>query len=270
MRRLSRPQAAEALILDLIQRNQLPPDRRLPSEEALAEKAGMSRTTIRSALLNLERQGVVIRRHGLGTFASSTPVRMATSLESLSSIAGVIRSNGLAPQTEHYQLTTEFEPPADVCKWLDLPDASPVYRVERLYLADEHPAIYVINRIPLYLDGRLIDMSEFAGEVLPFFEMSLRLPIERVTAEVRAVSANRALSPAMSVNLGDPLLLLEQVAYAKDRPVAHSLAYHNSKYITYSVNRFPVLCAPERELVVSPPGGTPGFPGARHSPRAEG
>ncbi len=243
MRRLSRPQEAEALILDLIRRNELLPDNRLPSEEALAELAGVSRTTVRSALLKLERQGVVVRRHGLGTFATGTTVQMAMSLEVLSSIAGVIRSNGLEPQTEHFNLISEFEPPAYVLESLGIPAGSPVYRVERLYLADGHPAIYVVNRIPLYLDGRLIDMSEFRGEVLTFFDASVGLPIERATAEVRAVNADRDLATAMSVQPGTALLLLEQVAYAKEHPVAHSLAYQNSKYITYNVNRLPVLYA---------------------------
>lgn len=243
MRRLSRPQEAEALIIGLIRREELLPGRRLPSEEALSEMAGASRSTIRSALLKLERQGLVVRRHGIGTFATGAMVNMAMSLEVLTSIAGVIRSNGFEPRTERNIVRTEWEPPASVRERLRVPEGSPVHYIERLYLADAFPAIYVVNRIPLYLDGVLVDMTGFQGEVLPFFESRVGLPVERAVTDVRAVNADRELAAAMSVKVGTALLLLEQVAYSRQQPVAHSLAYHNSQYITYNATRLPVAYA---------------------------
>lgn len=240
MRRPSRPEEAEALILDLIARDELLPDRQLPSEETLAELAGLSRTTIRNALLKLERQGLVVRRHGVGTFATGGPLSIATSLEVLSSIAGVIRSNGYEPQAEHMVMHTEWDTPSSIAKRMSLPKGSPVYYVARLYLADVFPAIYVINRIPVYLDGKLVNMDGFQGEVLPFLESTVGIKVDRALTAVRATSATRELATAMSVKVGASLLLLDQVAYSRGRVIAHSLAYHNSKYITYSVTRFPV------------------------------
>lgn len=57
-----------ARLLDLIAA-ELPPDGRLPTERALAERFGTSRRLIRAALDALEGEGLVWRRQGSGTFA---------------------------------------------------------------------------------------------------------------------------------------------------------------------------------------------------------
>lgn len=57
-------------IAALIRSGRLPADSRLPTELELAERYGVSRPTIRSALDFLRRQGLVTVIHGRGTFVS--------------------------------------------------------------------------------------------------------------------------------------------------------------------------------------------------------
>ena len=45
-------------------------DGALPGEEALCERFGVSRVTVRRALADLAAQGLVERRHGKGTFVA--------------------------------------------------------------------------------------------------------------------------------------------------------------------------------------------------------
>ena len=51
--------------------NEMSPGDMLPSERELASKYGLSRTTVRLAMSELEELGLVTRKHGKGTFVSS-------------------------------------------------------------------------------------------------------------------------------------------------------------------------------------------------------
>lgn len=55
-----------ANIHELVRQGEFPPGRRLPSERALAERLGVSRTAVREAIIALELRGVVEVRGGSG------------------------------------------------------------------------------------------------------------------------------------------------------------------------------------------------------------
>lgn len=258
MRRPSRSEEAEAFIAGLIARDELLPGRRLPSEEALTTMVGASRATIRSALLALERRGVILRRHGIGTFATGTSVSIEMSLDVLSTIEGLIRSNGFEPRMQKVLIGQDASVPTSIREQLRIGPDEAVYRIERLYLADDAPAIYVTNRLPMQVNGRTVDLSRFRGEVLTFLEAEFGWRIDRAVSQVTAVEAPKGIAQALGVSTGSPLLLLEQVAYTTgDQPIAHSLAYHRSRYITYSVTRRPLVSVGKQIGANAHPEGSP-------------
>ena len=59
------------VVRDNIARGLWTPGTAIPTEEALREEFGVSRVTVRRALTDLAAQGLVERRHGLGTFVSA-------------------------------------------------------------------------------------------------------------------------------------------------------------------------------------------------------
>ena len=59
--------------LELLLRN-AEPGERLPSEPALAKRFGVSRTTIREVMSQLEAEGFIQRRQGSGTYVSRQPL----------------------------------------------------------------------------------------------------------------------------------------------------------------------------------------------------
>ncbi len=73
-------QQAAAAIAASIQRGDYKPGQRIPSERDLAEEHGISRPTIREALIALEVTGLVRSRHGSGIFVVDHPPADAQSL----------------------------------------------------------------------------------------------------------------------------------------------------------------------------------------------
>lgn len=64
---------ATSQIMGLIRSGQLPVGSQLPSERALSERLGVSRTVLRESLRVLEASGVLRARVGLGRFLSKAP-----------------------------------------------------------------------------------------------------------------------------------------------------------------------------------------------------
>ena len=62
-------------LLDRIERGDLAPGDRFPSERALSEEFEVNRRTLRNSLDVLERRGLVERRQGSGTFVTSPRFR---------------------------------------------------------------------------------------------------------------------------------------------------------------------------------------------------
>src|SRR5579859_3632336 len=64
----------------------------LPSEQVLARELGVSRTTLRNALLELERDGQVVRRQGIGTFVVRGAASVTSRLDRLIGFSTLIRA----------------------------------------------------------------------------------------------------------------------------------------------------------------------------------
>lgn len=60
---------------------QMPPGKRLPARINLAKQIGVNATTVRRAYEYLEGQGIVLSRHGSGTYVSSDAVRRIRELD---------------------------------------------------------------------------------------------------------------------------------------------------------------------------------------------
>jgi len=75
---VSRHDAAYRDLVSKIRGGQLIPGARLPAETELAEKYGISRTSIRKGLERMHRQGLLVKRRGSGTYVSSTVEPRAT------------------------------------------------------------------------------------------------------------------------------------------------------------------------------------------------
>lgn len=68
-------------IIDLIKKGKLKHGERLPPQDVMAKRLGVSRTSLREALKELSYRGIIESRHGLGTFVCSALVTERETLE---------------------------------------------------------------------------------------------------------------------------------------------------------------------------------------------
>jgi DNA-binding transcriptional regulator YhcF (GntR family) len=120
----------------------LAPGSRLPTEQELIARSGLSRVTVRAAVGILEDEGWLIRRQGLGTFVAE-PVEQE--LESgVRTITEVLVSRGVTPRVE--VLSHEVVPaPERVSATLGRSD---VLRIQRRFSENDQPLAIVTAYLP--------------------------------------------------------------------------------------------------------------------------
>ena len=87
-------------IEDAVQRGVIRPGDALPSERDIAARADISRVTVRKAVQDLVRAGLLIQRHGSGTFVARPVERVEQSLSLLTSFTEDMARRGMSLRSE--------------------------------------------------------------------------------------------------------------------------------------------------------------------------
>lgn len=107
----------------------------LPTELDFCRMFQVSRTTVKQALFELELEGRVLRRQGKGTFVNRPRVAGRLALTSLSE---ELRQRGSEPSSRILFLGM-VSAPRRIAEALQVPVASPIWRLHRLRLSDGEP-----------------------------------------------------------------------------------------------------------------------------------
>ncbi len=118
-------------------------DTRLPSENALCKEWGISRMTVRRALDELTREGVLYRTRGSGTFVAANRFSQCDVMN----FSEMVKMRGAVPATEVLEKT--FVCDEDIALSLHLPKSSVFYKVARLRKADGIPVAVETVFLPL-------------------------------------------------------------------------------------------------------------------------
>ncbi|MEL6523024.1 MAG: GntR family transcriptional regulator, partial [Pseudomonadota bacterium] len=143
----------------------LPPNSSLPPERELADITDLSRVTVRKAIQELVREGLVEQRQGSGTFVCVPLAKMEQSLSRLSSFTEDMAQRGL--QTTSKWLERGVFAPNDLeATSLALEDGDEVARIYRLREADGRPMALERASLPLDILPNPLDVKISLYEVL--------------------------------------------------------------------------------------------------------
>jgi GntR family transcriptional regulator len=242
--KLARPQsqtltsAVEHELRNAIVRGVYRPNSQLPAESELMKMLGVSRTVVREALRVLEDDGLIIRRHGVGTFVRKHPI--VHNLNFNYGTTEMIKSAGLRPGNAILEVR---QIPADqeVADALELPLGAPVVLVERLRTADGKPVVHAREYLSPDLVGDL-DLATLLGtekgSLYQVVQSNLGLSIEYGLTRILPVVASADIAAKLQVEESSVLLYLLQTDYSPtDEPILYSCEYHLSDAFDFFVMR---------------------------------
>ncbi len=121
----------------------------LPTESELCEKFSISRSTVRHAVGELEKEGLIIRRRGKGTFISEPKIKR--NMEDVYSFSKEMRSLGLKPSSKILSFET-ITAKMDIMKNLGIKHSDQkVFKIVRIRLANGEPMLLETAYIPVYV-----------------------------------------------------------------------------------------------------------------------
>jgi len=226
----------KAHMLNYISQNNLKRNDQLPSEASISKDLGVSRNTLREAYVTLENEGVIVRRHGIGTFVAQPPY-IQDSLNEFSPFAQIIQDVGYTPSFKTLSMEI-VEAPPDVSDVLKLKANAKVRYIQRIVLADQKPVIYVEDFIPSEIGLQITNWETFEGNLVELLAKTLSTPLHQIQSYIRAQSLPADISEFFELPVGAPILGVRSTIYTLDnQAVTFSKLCFNSEIIELHIVR---------------------------------
>ena len=181
----------------------MPLDAPFDTEQSLTEAYGVSRGTIRQALGVLEREGLLSRSQGRGSFRAmpSDPLYRMHFSENMTY---AVRKVGNASEISHLSITLTAPPP-DVGELLNIPRGPKVRGVSRVRTVNGEPFAYCLGYVRTDLVPPFFK-RDFSTSLSDLVQNTLRTHIESKRLKVLAAVADRTAAEALSIPIGSPVL----------------------------------------------------------------
>jgi GntR family transcriptional regulator len=202
----------EDWLAEAIADGRLAPGDRLPTEHELAAWLDVSRMTLRHALGELARRGLVTRavgRHG-GTFVAEP--KLEQDLTTLAGFSEQLRRHGMVAGARVLDASQREAGPR-AAGALGVSQGDPVFDVRRIRLADGRPMVLERSVFPAALFPGMLD-CRLDGSLYELLEGRYGQRPHRARESLEPVTATIREAEALEVDQGAPLMLVERTAYS--------------------------------------------------------
>ncbi len=204
----------------------------LPSEHELAARFNVSRMTLRESIEDLVNEGLLYRRHGVGTFVAVP--HLTRDHTRLTSFFDKAKDEGIQVRASLLKLEViPAAPPVAVA--LDIPPESKVIRVKTLRFANGVPITVHDAHLPHALFAALLNENFEAQHLWDLFE-KCGYKVKRAVQRLEAREADKELARLMKIKAGAPILFKERTVYATDgTPVEFTYCYNRGDLYSLTV-----------------------------------
>lgn len=212
----------------------LQPHAKLPSESEMTAAYGVSRITVRQALGDLQKEGLIVRLQGKGAYVSQP--QASQQLNRLEGLAEALAPQGQAVHSKRLAMK-QLRAPAEVAAQLQLAARTELWQLSTLRYLDRQPLSVNVSHFIPGLGERIARIDLSGRDLIEVLERDLGQRVARAEVEIHAVPMPAREAKLLRVAVGEPALRVHRVLLAQDgKPLQTETAVYRADVFSYRLS----------------------------------
>lgn len=206
---------------------------KLPSEHDMVRGFGVSRITVRQALNDLQKEGLIFKIHGKGTFAARPKavqklVRVEGFGEAMSGAGRETFSRVLGHRV--------IRAGASMSARLKIAEGAEVMEIRRQRYLDRNPISLDVTYVPVTIGTRLIKEDLARRDVFEILDNDYGFALECAELKIDAINADTSLAQLLAIEEGAAVMRIERLTYTSHaQPIDFEYLYYRGDAFQYHV-----------------------------------
>lgn len=220
------------------------PHQQMPSESEMMQAFKVSRITVRQALGDLQKEGLIFKIHGKGSFVSKSKA-----CQDLDRLQGFGEAMSRFGHQTFNQLLSIKDVPANraVSEKLGLELRTIVTEIKRVRHLDREPISVDVTYVPRAIGDRLRSEDLAARDIFVILENDYRIALGNADLQIGSIPADATLARLLRVDEGAPVLRIERLTFTADHQPL------DFEYLYYRGDAFQYRLRLERRAAQTPP-----------------
>lgn len=203
----------------------------MPSESDLMQAFGVSRITVRQALGDLQKEGIIFKIHGKGTYVSKPKA-----FQNIGQLQGFGEAMSRLGYETFSRVVGVKELPAGpaVGPRLGTAENEPITELRRVRYLNRAPISLDVTYVPKSIGERLAKEDLAHRDVFLILENDYGIALGEAQLQIEAMLADEYLARQLQVEEGAPVLRIERLTYTTDgKPIDFEYLFYRGDAFQY-------------------------------------
>ena len=207
---------------------------KLPSEREMTEDYSVSRITIRQALSELQRDGLIIKINGKGTFVTKPKAQFDVS--KLSGFGESAASLGLDSFSKLISITTGKRT-IDIAEKLNMKRAQAITKIERLRFLNREAIAFDTTYAAADIGERISPIELKKRDIFDILENDFGIPVCSAEVNVEAITCDESLAHYLDIEKHSAVLHIERTILGKDKlPILYENLFYRGDSFKFGLS----------------------------------
>ena len=190
------------------------PHQQMPSESETMAMFKVSRITVRQALGDLQKEGLIFKIHGKGSFVSKPKA-----FQDLSGLLGFGEAMSRMGYEAYNQVVSfkTVQAPKQVAERLRVGPRTPVAEIKRVRYLNREPISLDMTYLPSELGDRLRKEDLASRDIFLILENDYGISLGNADLQIEAMLADASIALPLHIEEGAPILCIERLTFTIDQ-----------------------------------------------------